>query len=353
MNPYDFVRIDLSKPPELKPFVHQDRFSGMTGTFSGVIRLLTPTFIKDSDERQQLPLRFARNRAMPSQFIIPGSSLKGMFRSVVETVGNCWWWFYGRYSGKFKGEFDPEVALPSSFRNPGGSGDLNHLDAACRLFGFTGEQGSKSLAGSVGFDDAICTNVVEHKAIYTPIHDSPKPRHTVWYAPGNKVAGRKFYFHHKGPILEEKGFLRNKQGENYNSYIKPLGPGSEFTFSGHFTSVMPADLQLLLYAIVLEPTMRHKIGFGKAFGLGSIEVKLTRVRVVDVRARYAAGGGGFTEYTVDAQIQPFTANTTSVTLNDLRRIWQWPPVHRLAYPGRDWFRQNPTAAIADLADDEE
>jgi hypothetical protein len=225
------------------------------------------------------------------------------------------------------------------------------------MFGFLGSQSSRLLAGSVGFEDALCTKAVEHKAIYTPIHDSPKPRHTAWYAPHSQVAGRKFYFHHKGDIPTENGFRTNRQGEHFNSYIKPLDLGSEFTFGGHFTSILPADLQLLLYAMVLESAMRHKIGFAKAFGLGSIEVKLTRVSIVDVRARYAAGGGGITEYSGDAlaaylaeQVRPFSADTASQTLNDLRRIWQWPAVHQLRYPGQDWFRDNPTVPIADLAD---
>ncbi|NJN68115.1 MAG: hypothetical protein HC884_16090 [Chloroflexaceae bacterium] len=106
--------------------------------------------------------------------------------------------------------------------------------------------------------------------------------------------------------------------------------------------------------------MRHKLGYAKPAGLGSVQVQLTAIELVDYQARYRAGSGGIIRYAREtcqgdtltpylaAQIEPYTSNATSVTLQDLRRIWQWPPVHTLRYPtqhNKQWFAENPTTPI--------
>ena len=343
MNPYDFVRIDLKQLPKLRPYAPHDRFSGLNGHFEGEIELLTPTYIKHSGERQlkNIAMKFAQSGGNP---ILPGSSLKGLFRSVVETVGGCWWWLCNNR------------ALPGGFAKPERNADLNKLDAACRLFGFLA--GNKNYLGNVGFEDAVCVSQINHPPIYTPIHDSPKPRHTAWYAPNNQIAGRKFYFHHNsddtGAVVTLPDQRMTRDGGFYNSRISPLGAGSRFTFRGHFENVAQDDLNLLLYALVLEPAMRHKLGFAKAAGLGSIAVKLTRLNLLNPAERYTQGGGGFAVMEGGALATYLQQNTllyagniSSQTLNDLRRIWAWPAVHTLRYPGQDWFKANPQVPIVE------
>src|SRR5262249_26552549 len=123
-------------------------------------------------------------------------------------------------------------------------------------------------------------------------------------------------------------------------------------FRCHFTNVAPDDFALLLYAIVLEPGMRHKMGYAKPAGLGSIAVTVQWLETVDYLTRYRAGGGGIQRYTGEAlttllqtTLAPYVNDMTSPTLQDLRRIWQWPAVHEQRYPSQDWFKTYPTAPI--------
>jgi|Deesub1362A_J573_1020465.scaffolds.fasta_scaffold00513_10 CRISPR/Cas system CSM-associated protein Csm3 (group 7 of RAMP superfamily) len=361
MNPYDFVRIDWEKGVPRRPPDYYHRFGVglLSGCIEGTIIALTPLFIpqtKDLKLKEQLlqanrPITFARNAA--GEHIIPGSSLKGLFRSLLETLGpGCWWLF----DGKYRDRIDYTNKLPSNFKQcPRSDG----LCIACRLFGLI--KGGTLLLGRVGFDDAVCNQPVSHDPIYTRILDTPKPRHKAWYLDpsGKWVAGRKFYFH-SDRIHTESAIQRSGRGVILNSYIHPIGPGSTFTFSMHFTNVAPDDWPVLLYALVLERedwghahNVRHKIGYAKPTGLGSIEIQLTRLTLVDYNRRYTAEDRGITVYEdrklrdyVNGQINKLV-KATSITLQDLRRIWCWPPLKGVIYkyPDRDWFRKHPHEPI--------
>jgi hypothetical protein len=106
--------------------------------------------------------------------------------------------------------------------------------------------------------------------------------------------------------------------------------------------------------MVLEPEMRHKLGYAKPAGLGSVAITLNWIKTVDRLVRYRAGGGGITHYEGDAltnfvkdRIASFVDDRSSITLSDLRRIWAWPARHELQYPGEAWFDDNPTTPISD------
>ncbi|MGC9396920.1 MAG: RAMP superfamily CRISPR-associated protein [Anaerolineae bacterium] len=333
MNPYDFVRMDWSKGVKRRPAINHDHFEGLSGRIEGTITTLTPFFIPRKDNRS--PKQFLTNAQR--QAVIPGSSLKGLIRSLVETVGyGCWWLFDGTYEG---GKANYKSKLPRDFEQ---CRDASQLCVACRMFGLI--KGGTLLLGHVGFDDAVCDAPVPYDTIYTPILDAPKPRHSVWYlGQDGKVAGRKFYFH-STVIRTLSGIKRSKSGVQLNQYIAPIGANSKFTFSAHFDNLAQDELALLLYALVLEPGMRHKLGYAKPAGLGSVEIALTRLELVDYRQRYTSPDGGRTVYTgaalktyVDGQIAPYVDDKNSVTLQDLRRIWKWPGRDDLRYPDRYWF----------------
>jgi CRISPR-associated protein (TIGR03986 family) len=276
--------------------------------------------------------------------LIPGSSLKGLFRNVIETVSGGAWWFA-----------PADVRLPREFQPPR---SLTDLDAACRMFGFL--DGRTALLGRVMFDDGLCENPTHHEPIYTCILSSPKPRHAPWYEDRRGYpAGRKYYFH-ATRLQTVRGW--QPQGADrdihrrLNQYIRPLDAGNVFHFQAQFTNLEQDDVALLLYALVLEPTMRHKIGYAKPAGLGSVQVQLDTLELVDYTRRYR-GGGGKTRYEragstgdtltpfVAEHIAPLVTNTTN-TLQDLRRIWQWPPIYEVRYPTQNWFDENPTAPIS-------
>lgn len=343
MNPYDFVRLDPNVTPTRRAAPRHNRFTGLSGRIEGTITTLTPLFIPGAPAGEGEARPFRRNRYKKP--IIPGSSLKGLMRSLVETLGpGCWWLLAADHQGK----------LPADYRQ---CRDLDHLCPACRLFGMM--QKGSVLEGHVRFNDGVCEDPKPYPPMYTPILSNPKPRHTAWYftGPNGTATGRKYFFH-QAQVAAESGLRTTRTNETpQNTEIAPIGAGSVFAFSATFESVSEDDLPLLLYAQVLEEGMRHKIGYAKPAGLGSIEIKLTKLQVRDMQQRYTAagklgGGETFEGPALAARLAeltaPFWGNTASVTLNDLRRIWAWPPAPGVEYkyPSQDWFKRYPTDPIS-------
>ena len=350
MNPYDFVRINWNTGVKRDSPVPHNSFSGISGQIHGTITTLKPFFIPESVVRS--PRHYLVNGKLEA--IIPGSSLKGLIRSLVETIGpGCWWLFDGTYD-----KLDYKNKLPRAFHQcPDRSGNLC---IACRMFGLIQQGGDMLHQGYVGFNDAVCAKPTEHPAIYTIILGGPKPRHGEFYldSTGKNVAGRKYYFHQSTPPVDAKGWLPKGaplERPAQNTYIKPVGPESIFDFSAHFNNLSQDDLHLLLYALVLEPNMRHQIGYAKPAGLGSVQIHLTRLETIDYTQRYSTANGGKTIYK-EGELQnylqratsPFVRDAASITLQDLRRIWAWPGRDDIQYPGWQWF-QDPNNAQKDLS----
>lgn len=344
MNPYDFAPVDFTRPPKRKsPLTHEKfRANAVSGHLTGTIATETPIFIKSGNTEQ-----FIKNKA--GQHIIPGTSLKGLFRCLVETIANgCFEKFDGGYTDKQRGRVNYGDKLPKAFRS---CQDPNHACVACRIFGML--NGDKQFAGKAGFQDAVCDQPVRHEAVNTIALMGPKPHHDAFYLNGDRIAGRKFYFHH--PL----GIKTEKQKTAYNQRINPVGAGSEFVFSADFANLEMDEWSALLYAIVLEPSMRHKIGYAKPAGFGSVKIDVTSIQMIDYSRRYISTDRGVAEYAderlaqyVSKQIQPYIQNTTSRTLNELRRIWNWNPQDPTPYRyptavEKDWFQKNPKLPIGD------
>lgn len=327
MNPYDFVPIDWSNPPERHHPLPHDRFSGISGKIEGTITAETPIFIFHSLQSSQGPQPFIKNNQ--GKHIIPGSSLKGLFRNLVETLGNGCFLLYGGNYNNLSGDFH--------------KCSTDNLCIACRMFGTL--QSSKLKLGKVSFNDAIEVEICKHDPVCTIVLMGPQPHHTAFYLNGNQIAGRKFYFH------QPLGIQTTEEGKQH---ITPIDKGSQFTFSVQFTNLESVELQTLLYALVLEPDMRHKLGYGKPAGFGSVRIEITKLSLIDYANRYTANQGAEPvegnrlEAYLSQQIQSFTNNTTSETLNALRRIWRWDPNDetQYRYPDRTWFNDNSQTPIS-------
>lgn len=333
MNPYDFVPIEWNNPPERHPPSPHDRFSGVSGRIEGTITAETPVFIFHSPKRNSGAEPFITNQK--GQHIIPGSSLKGLFRNLVETIGNgCFLLFDRNY----------ESRLPRPFQKCSST----DLCIACRMFGTI--QGSNLLQlGKISFSDAVEVKICKHETVYTIALMGPKPRHEAFYLnPTRKtIAGRKFYFHQPREIQTES------RGSRYNQHIQPIDKGSRFSFSVQFTNLEDVELQIFLYAFVLEPEMCHKIGYGKPAGFGSASFDITKLTLIDYANRYTTNQGTIEyadkdlEIYLSDQTQSFATNNTP-TLNALRRIWRWDltDTTHYRYPAQEWFEDNPGTPIS-------
>ncbi len=365
MNPYDFARIDWNRPPERRQPVWHHRLVSQDGQrlYSGSLEVdvfaETPIFISDPRTVPQDPKRPAESiRNKQGEYIIPGSSLKGMLRCLVETLGNgCFTLFDGDYERESRGgrvEYKAPYKRMISEQFQHCSNNTN-LCIACRIFGMLKERASGIYLGKVNIGDA-CSYADKVRKYEPPIYTiplmGPKPHHRDFYLDETQrhIAGRKYYFHHSPDIEPITAHGPTRSGNVTNRYIQPLDRDTSFHFRADFTNLEADEFAALLLAIALERDMRHKIGACKPLGLGSIYLEPTSITLVDYAARYTQVGSdcGKTVLQGDAMWQLFNQHIDDfskkqliqIAMDDLQRIWRWPPDPDVNYyyPNkRDWF----------------
>ncbi len=349
MNPYGFVRFGPATQRE--PAIRYEQFNGLSGRFRCRLTALTHLFIPKTQEtrkREHQTLTLLRSaEGLP---LLPGSSLKGVIRSVAEAIsGSCLTLPLGQ-----RGEVEYRDRPPVTYRIPRGfehCRDAVHLCPACRIFGSL--SGGNPFLGKIGLSDAFAVRPLEMETMTIEALMEPKPRHGAWYEDPQQhglMRGRKFYCHR--PL----GPRRTTVKTEYNKTIEAVRPGAVFEFDLDYTNLTEAELALLVFALTLESGMAHKVGMGKPVGLGSARVEIVEWEQVDRQARYRQFGSGMTTLAGDAltteiaqwQRKYYQAYTNwKESLADLRRIWTWNPdsAEDVRYPGQDWFRTNRATPI--------
>jgi len=156
------------------------------------------------------------------------------------------------------------------------------LCPACHLFG------TAHYKGRVGFGTAWLKT--DNPAWYKTDNDNPdrggaltlplleRPRPT-WAMPDKdaKIPGRKFYIHHPWSVDKIKEAIINEN----NRTIQPVGKDNVFEFDVRFDNLRKWELGLLVYALELEDNLAHKLGMGKALGLGSVQIKTESMLLKD------------------------------------------------------------------------
>ena len=361
MNPYDFVPIVEDKQPQRSKPAGHDKISirDKSGLIECTITTLKPIFIPrpmDEEERKKRKSRdhneyiFNTVNGVP---VIPGSSIKGVIRSVAEAAANsCVSKFKGRYTYNHFGRWiDVCYNVPNGFEE---CQYIEELCITCRLFGFQSSAGS-SFQGKVNISDAKARSGYKNldRITLTELL-GPKPHHTAFYAfphGSNRIAGRKFYFHHKqdAPILRSK-----KEPSHLNSTVNPI-EDAVFDFNVSFTNLTDDEYALLLYSLFLEDGVCHKIGYGKPAGLGSVKIEPLKLTLFNIENRYK-------KFTAESREEKsgddITAQTNiyredkSANLQALRRIWKWSEeggAYDIRYPTHkdgDWFSKNPNDPIS-------
>lgn len=292
--PYGFVSVTREKIPRQRPTGHDDFEPGLvSGTMVGVITALTPVHVASGQieltDKREPPLVKAHVR-VGDRPVIPGSSLKGSIRSIVEAISaSC------IRITRARRDQQPREAVACQ--------NLDQLCVACRMFGALGYQ------GQVRFSDAVLrgnrTEIIEVPSFY-----APRPRERLYYE-GGQIKGRKFYEHGK--------LARG------NVPIEACPVGSHFDFSAQFDNLSPAELGLLLIALGQgEPRLRPKLGGGKPACCGSIEIAITGLKVVDMAAAYAQ----YDAAPVDADVNTYLTAARELVLSDqLQEL-----AHLLRYP---------------------
>jgi hypothetical protein len=263
--PYDFVPFPKERPYREKG-AGQDKLDArlLSGTLELTLRTLTPVhvglgysdFIKAGDREYLAALQASKPvreaDAVRRRYLIPGSSIKGAVRSLVEAITrSCIRITQGRH----------RPYIPQGY---GGCMSVNDLCIACRLFG------AQDYQGHVSFEDAVAPRgslvLLGTPLLWTPARGGRglPPR----YLERDRAKGRKFYRHASPP-----------SGVDPRACIKS---GAELPLRIHFLNLSEAELGVLLTALGQHPDHRFpiKLGGGKPVGLGSVQVIPQRINLL-------------------------------------------------------------------------
>lgn len=221
---------------------------------------------------------------------IPGSTLKGAVRSVVEAVTNSC------VGVTRERELPPGVSR--GCRPP-------TLCPACGLFG------AMSRLGRISFGDAVIDlNQANAGIARMPALYRPRPRQGYSYKDSTRTfKGRKFYFHGL-PAKHREG-----------TYIEVLTPGTHLPGQVAFTSLEEAELGILLFALGLDNSFRISVGGGKPMAMGRIKIvpQEMRLRQTASFTTYEAGDAVLSGDTLSGAIARYIAEAERSLIQPVQR----------------------------------
>ncbi len=301
--PYDFIGFPNRSPDRAKG-AGQDRLQPelLSGTLELIMHTLTPVhvgsgytdFLKAGNQETQAALQASKRvrdgNTLRRRYLIPGSSVKGAVRSIVEAITrSCVRVVQDKY----------RPYLPQGYS---GCVRVDQLCPACRLFG------AQDYQGHLSFEDAVAPPgslvLLGVPLLWTPargVRGLP-PR---YLDRRDTAKGRKFYFHAKFA-----------QGADARACIKT---DAELPLRIHFMNLEEAELGVLLTALGLHPAYRFpiKLGGGKPVGLGTVELEAQSLKLLHGRAALQQTGrlGQASEHQGDALkqlIQRYTAKAQAL-----------------------------------------
>lgn len=255
--PYDFATIPSLKDNDRENPKWHDRYE--ENTLSGIlqceIKALTPIHVGSGllelGNEKGVPLIKTHTKSN-GKAIIPGSSLKGCIRSIVEAITpSC-------------------VSITRAYNSqlPSGASSCKNKESlciSCRMFGAMG------YLGNVRFSDAILRDGWNlTKASIPQLYSTRDRQRGTYIKDDGKVRGRKFYKH--------------GTPASGNVPIEVCPKDSYLDFSVSFDNLTESELGLLLIAMGLgEPRISPKLGGAKPVCYGSIDisVKESKCRIIN------------------------------------------------------------------------
>ena len=329
--PFDFVPYPNGSAIDYDSASGHDRFRGRSGRLECQLEALSPFLVMDSHERagsnRMNTGTFMRDR---TGYIIPGTSLKGMVRSLYEVLYPSCTHITGR-----------KVNVPSAFQP---CRSRSKTCPACRVFGFlsggTIHKGLVNLGTAQAEGKPRAATARQLIPLFTPDPTEPK------YKNGRYAKGYKFYFHQ--PKVQQ---AMSSNDKDYGNWVAPLPAGTTFKFTVTFENLTDKELSALVASLVLTDAatdsatgdtvaVRPKLGYGKPAGLGSVVIRLQKV-VLQQSARKAyksfdpsptvmdAASGTLDKWVHKRRQLFFGAPSDSV--RELIRILRYPPPEGVKY----------------------
>ena len=346
MNPYDFI--PLGNPSARRPPPGHDTLPSTAGNIRARLTTQGPFLIARQNHGQNpiTPLEAGK--------VIPGSSLKGMFRSLAEMAGGgCISLSSSLYErGEYR--YRRHAEAPGAFAP---CSDIDQLCVTCRMFGalIRGAAWKRLVApGEARWQGG---GGMAPTRLFNVIVGQPKPDHAAFYVKGNRVRGRKAYYHHPDAIIQSAPARQVAFGALQTFQVRALEPGQVYELNVRHEGLEADEYALLLYALFLEEGLAHKLGWGKPMGFGSVKIEPLGIEETDLRARYRRGGGSATRKHEGAAASARVAELTDKLRSDtgevmvaVRKLFACPgpAVETWAYPTYSWFKANPLVSLEDF-----
>ena len=285
-SPISMISHKQETPPKASQgFISHRAFGGYCGTLSLEAEILTPTCIHESGEPSfkielndeiingwdffSIAPPTASQKGTDRKYALPSKSIRGMLRHI--------------YS----------IASDSKGTSP----DISKLNPADSLFGWVGNGPNQAISGRLAFSFALFENpqLGWFKVPY-PYgnwqHESGDwkniPKANV---PLKLIADEWRYFPHSklAPVVEK---LEDFQPDTVKaSYFRAILPGARCQFTIRFWNLTKEELQRLIWCLVLEGNLAHKIGRARYLGFGSLKMRLLNDSfLIDWEKRYSGKG---------------------------------------------------------------
>lgn len=246
--PKPFSMVPFESNPKLGPVTGHEKFSNqMTGKALFHMETLTPFHI-GSGIWEVINEEVMRDIVMSKgKVIIPGSSLKGAFRTIAETISpSC-------VCKTRQKNFSFKQLKECMVRDEKGK-----VCPACAIFGAMGYK------GRAWFTDASLLRGDQAVAMIPSLY-GPRPSAKIYKDHMGRYKGRKFYFHGKPKRGREMLIVINK--------------GGLFQFEMRFENLSDNEFGLLLTSLGVLDEFVAKIGGAKPVCFGSVRLTMKQLEI--------------------------------------------------------------------------
>jgi len=306
-------------PPRAKAgFVSHRAFGGHCGLLTVEAEVLTPLHIRESGEPSRratldgspvngwdffsMSPPAAEQREVERRYALPSRSLRGLLRHV--------------------------YAIASDSR--GGSPNINQLTPVDELFGWVGQGPNQALTGRLSFGFGLFENPA------LAWFKVPYPYGGWQYVGGRwqEMAGRSAAMH----LIDKTWRLfphaplapLAKQMDDFApdtaqaSYFRAILPGARARLTIRFWNLEDEELQRLIWCVVLEPGLAHKMGNHRYLGFGSLRFHILpqESHLIDWARRYA--GQPEEAWRIPIQVEQWIKPVVIKHYLALRQALAWP-----------------------------
>jgi len=278
------IQVSPTPPRASAGFISHRAFGGHCGTLAVEAEVLTPINIRESGEPSfkttledgpvngwdffSMAPPEAAQRDPNKVYALPSRSIKGILRHI--------------------------YSIASDSREP--SPDITRLNLSDSLFGWVGTGPNQAIMGRMSFSFGLFEK--PELAWFKVPYPYGEWRYIggEWKSiPDGSAAkmliGKTWRVFPHAPLAPIVKQLDDFQPDTFQArYFRAILPGARARFTIRFWNLDEQELQRLMWCVVLEPGLAHKVGNNRYLGFGSVRLRiLTDSFLIDWAKRYAGG----------------------------------------------------------------